>query len=243
MSNLDSAGVFGGRDILDSAEYRQELAAQRTFMARVYGWMTIGLLVTALISVGMQFMGLNIAQAGRGPFFALMILQFGIAMAMSFAINRIPAVVAGGLFILYSAITGIIFSILFLIYTKSSIASTFFITAGMFGAISVIGYTTKKDLTSLGGFLLMGLIGLVIASLVNMFMASPMLYWICSFAGVIIFTGLTAYDTQKIKQSYANGTYGSAAFERTAVFGAFMLYLDFINLFLYLLRFLGNRRD
>ena len=173
----------------------------------------------------------------------LIFVQLGIAMAMSFLVNRMPAVVAGGLFLVYSVITGVVFSILFLVYTQASIATTFFITAGMFGAMSAYGYTTRKDLTSLGGLLFMALIGLIIASIVNIFMASSALYWLCSFAGVVIFTGLTAYDTQKIKQAYATGQYGSAAFERTAVFGAFMLYLDFINLFIYLLRIMGSRKD
>ena len=232
--------------ILHSQEYGQELAAQRTFMARVYGWMTIGLFTTALtaLAVNMVF-GANIVAAGRGPFIIILLLvQFGIAMAMSFLVNKMPAAVACGLFILYSLITGVVFSILFLIYTQASIAATFFITAGMFGATSVYGYTTRRDLSTLGGILFMCLIGLIIASLVNLFMhSSSALSWLCSFAGVAIFTGLTAFDTQRIKRSYANGEYGSAAFERTAVFGAFVLYLDFINLFLYLLRFLGNRRD
>jgi uncharacterized protein len=238
MSNYDAQSILG------SAEYQQELAAQRTFMARVYGWMTIGLLTTALVSLVMYYtVGANLVIAGRGPLVALLVVQFGIAMGMSFFISRMPAIVACGLFVTYSVITGVVFSLLFLIYTQASIASTFFITAGMFGAISVYGYTTRKDLSSWGSMLLMALIGLIIASVVNIFLMSSGLYWLCSFAGVVIFTGLTAYDTQKIKQAYANGDYGSASFEKTAVFGAFVLYLDFINLFLYLLRFLGSRRN
>jgi FtsH-binding integral membrane protein len=238
MSNYDA------QSILNSAEYQQELAAQRTFMARVFGWMTIGLMTTALVALTLNaFLGEQILKMGSGPFLILILIQFGIAMGMGFLINRMPAAVAAALFIIYSLVTGIVFSILFLVYTRGSIASTFFITAGMFGAMSAWGYTTRKDLTSMGSMLFMALIGLIIASIVNIFMQSGPLYWLCTFAGVIIFTLLTAYDTQKIKQSYAQGEYGSAAFERTAVFGAFILYLDFINLFLYLLRFLGNRRD
>ncbi len=238
MSNYDAS------DILQSPAYQAELGAQRTFMARVYGWMTLGLLATALVALAIDAFGLQRQLfANQGTFLVLVVVQLGIAMGMGFLINKIPAMVAAGLFLLYSVITGVVFSILFLVYTNASIAGTFFITAGMFGTMSVIGYTTKKDLTSMGQLLFMALIGLIIASLVNMFMQSSGLYWLLSFGGVVIFTGLTAYDTQKIKQAYANGAYGSAAFEKTAVYGAFSLYLDFINLFLYMLRFMGNRKN
>jgi uncharacterized protein len=236
---------FDARSIETSIEYQQELAAQRTFMARVYGWMTIGLFVTALIALGLNvFMGDRVAAMGRGPFLILIIVQFGIALGMQFMVHKIPAPVAAGLFLLYSAITGVIFSLLFLMYTHASIAGTFFITAGMFGVTSAWGYVTKKDLSSWGSILFMGMIGLIIASIVNIFLRSPQMVWICSIAGVIIFTALTAYDTQKIKQSYAeSGEYGSSGFEKSAVFGAFVLYLDFIIMFQYLLRLLGSRRD
>jgi uncharacterized protein len=239
MSNFDAQSV------LSTPEYRQELAAQRTFMARVFGWMTIGLLVTALtalvIASSRDLTQLFVLNSGMR--IGLIVVSLGIAITLPLAIRSIPAPLAAFLFLLYSVVTGAMLSVVLLVYTHTSVASTFFITAGMFGTMAVIGYTTKKDLTSMGSILFMALIGLVIASLVNFFVASSALYWLCSFAGVIIFTGLTAYDTQKIKQSYANGDYGTAAFERTAVFGAFVLYLDFINLFLYLLRFLGNRRN
>jgi uncharacterized protein len=236
---------FDAQRIENSVEYQQELAAQRTFMARVYGWMTIGLFVTALIALGLNVLFQErIFAMGAGPFYILLFVQFGIALAMGFLVNKMPAPVAAGLFLLYSAITGVVFSILFLVYTKGSIAGTFFITAGMFGATSAWGYVTKKDLSSWGSMLFMALIGLVIASIVNIFLRSSAMMWLCSVAGVVIFTALTAYDTQKIKQSYADGgEYGSSGFERTAVFGAFHLYLDFINLFIYLLRLLGSRRD
>ena len=148
------------------------------------------------------------------------------------------------LFLVYSILTGITLSVILLVYTRlPPVYATFFITAGMFGSMSLIGYTTKKDLSGMGSFLMMGLVGLIIASIVNFFMNSPMMSWLISFIGVIVFTGLTAYDTQKIKQSYATGEQGSAANKKTALFGAFTLYLDFINLFLFLLRFMGNRRD
>jgi FtsH-binding integral membrane protein len=239
MSNYDA------ESILQSPEYRQELAAQRTFMARVYGWMTIGMLATALVAmvVASSKTLTDLFIRNPGMRIGLIIVSFAVAMGLSFAIRSIPAVLAAVLFIFYSVLTGIMLSVVLLVYTQTSVASTFFVTAGMFGAMSVIGYTTKKDLTSMGGYLLMALIGLVLASIVNIFMQSSGLYWLCTFAGVLIFTGLTAYDTQKIKESYSSGEYGSSAFERTAIFGAFVLYLDFINLFLYMLRLLGTRKD
>jgi len=239
MSNFDA------ESILHSPEYQQELTAQRTFMARVYGWMTIGMLATALVA--MVIAGskplTNLFILNPGMRIGLIIASLVVALGLSFTIRSIPAVLAAGLFIFYSLLTGAMLSVVLLVYTSTSVASTFFITAGMFGSMSFIGYTTKKDLTTMGGYLVMALIGLVIASVVNIFMHSSGLYWLCTFAGVIIFTGLTAYDTQKIKESYAAGAYGTSAFERTAVYGAFVLYLDFINLFLYMLRLLGSRRD
>ncbi len=239
MTNFDPQALY------QSAEYQQELGAQQTFMARVFGWMTIGLLVTALVALAIASVPAIQEQiaGNRGLFWTLLLVQLGIAMAFGFVLNKIPAAVAAGLFITYSALTGAVFSVLFLIYTLGSIAGTFFVTAGMFGAMAAIGYTTKKDLTKFGGILLMALIGLIIASVVNLFMHSSALAWMVSVAGVIIFTGLPAYDTQKIKQAYASGEYGSTAYNRTAIFGAFILYLDFINLFLYLLRFMGSARD
>jgi FtsH-binding integral membrane protein len=239
MTSMDPQAIY------QSAEYQQELGAQRTFMARVFGWMTIGLLVTALVSLAISSVpALQQEIAGnRGLFWTLLLVQLGIAIAFGFVLNKIPAPVAAALFITYSALTGAVFSVLFLVYTLGSIAGTFFVTAGMFGAMAVIGYTTKKDLTKFGGILLMALIGLILAMVVNFFMQSSVLGWLVSFAGVIIFTGLTAYDSQKIKQAYASGEYGSTTYNRTAIFGAFILYLDFINLFLYLLRFMGSRRN
>ena len=162
MSNYDV------NSILQSPAYQQELAAQRTFMARVFGWMTIGLLTTALIAMGIDFAGFGKAiAANQGILITLLVVQFGVALGMGFLIHKIPAPVAAGLFLLYSAITGVVFSILFLMYTHASIAATFFITAGMFGTMAAIGYTTKKDLTSMGSFLFMALIGLIIASIVK----------------------------------------------------------------------------
>ena len=231
--------------IYQSAEFQQELAIQRTFMARVFGWMTIGLLATALTAL--VFAGTpalqNAVFGNRGIAIGMLLFYVIVGLGFGFIVRSIPSPVAMTLFIVYSILTGVVFSTLFHVYTSASIYGTFFITSGMFGTMALIGYTTKHDLTSMGSLLFMALIGLVIASIVNMFIANSALYWLISFAGVVIFTGLTAYDVQKIKQAYASGEFGSRAFNNSAIFGAFILYLDFINLFLYLLRFLGNRRD
>jgi FtsH-binding integral membrane protein len=239
MSSFDTGNIY------QSAEFQQELAIQRTFMSRVYGWMTLGLLVTAFVALAITSSKTLISMfiLNRPMQIGLIIAEFAAAMAFMFLVQRVPVAVAGALFLLYSALTGATFAVILLIYTFSSVAATFFITAGMFGTMSFIGYTTKKDLSGVGSFMMMGLIGIIIASIVNIFLWSPMLSWVISFVGVIVFTGLTAYDTQKIRQSYANAQQGSAAYQKTALYGAFVLYLDFINLFLFLMRLLGSRRD
>ena len=149
---------------------------------------------------------------------------------------------ATGVFLLYAGLTGITFSTLFVVYTAASITATFMVTAGTFGAMSIYGYTTKKDLTSWGSFLFMGLIGIIIASVVNIFMESQMMHMIITYAGVLIFVGLTAYDTQKIKEMNIIGNEGTDEDTKEAIRGALTLYLDFINLFLMLLRLMGDRR-
>ena len=238
MSNFDAESV------LRSTEYQQELAVQRTFMAGVYGWMTIGLLATA-------FTALVVASSPElvkllfvsGGFWVLVIAELAIAFTFQLALRRVPVPVAAAMFIVYSVLTGATISVILLIYTMSSVAATFFITAGMFAGVSAYGYVTKRSLASVGSFCMMGLWGIIIASVVNFFIGSSGMDWIISFIGVIVFTGLAAYDTQKLKQAYAEGEAGSAMNRKVALLGAFALYLDFINLFLFLLRFLGNRRD
>jgi FtsH-binding integral membrane protein len=231
--------------IYQSAEFQQELSIQRTFMARVFGWMTIGLLTTAITALAFaEVPPLHNAVFNNPPVaIGMLVTYLIVVLGFRAVFARAPVSVAAAMFIVYSLITGVVFSTVFLAYTRASIFGTFFITAGMFGALAFIGYTTKRDLTSMGSVLLMAVIGLVLASLVNIFLMSSGLYWLTSFAGVVIFSGLTAYHIQKIKHSYADGQEGSSAFHKSAIFGAFLLYLDFINLFLYLLRFLGNRRD
>jgi len=213
---------------------------QNTLIRQVYAWMGAGLTVTAtmaLITLSSPAI-LNAIVGNRLLFFGLMIGELALVFTLSGAINRMSASTATLIFIAYSALNGVTLSVVALVYTANSIASTFVITAGMFGAMSVYGYATKRDLTSWGSFLFMGLIGVVIASVVNIFVGSSTVSWVISGIGVIVFTGLTAYDTWKIKELAAQGTEG----RKPAILGALTLYLDFINLFLMLLRFTGSRR-
>jgi hypothetical protein len=206
--------------------------------------MTAGLALTALASMltlSSQQM-LNLIFGNKLVFYALIFGELGLVIALSAAINKISSTTATLMFLLYSALTGVTFASLFLVYTSSSIASTFFIAAGTFGSVSVYGYATKRDLTGWGSFFFMGLIGIIIASVVNIFLQSAMLTWIISYVGVFVFVGLTAYDTQKIKQIGAAGFSDEESQKKSAIIGALRLYLDFINLFLMLLRIMGNRR-
>jgi uncharacterized protein len=210
---------------------------QNGVMRGVYAWMGGGLALTAFVSlVTVSSPALLQAILGnRILFYALIFGELGLVVAISGAINKISASTASLLFLGYAALNGLTMSTIFVAYTSSSIASTFVISAGMFGAMSLYGFVTKKDLTSWGSFLFMGLVGIVIASVVNIFLNSSAIYWVVSFCGIIVFTGLTAYDTQKIKNAGNTGTKG-------AILGALTLYLDFINMFLIMLRLFGNRR-
>jgi hypothetical protein len=216
------------------------IIAQNTFIRQVYAWMGAGLLITALMAfftVSTPAL-LNGVVGNRLLFYGLMFGELGLVVALSAAINRLSSAAATFMFIAYSALNGITLSVLFLVYTADSISSTFLVTSGMFGAMSSYGFFTRRDLTSWGSFLFMGLIGVVIASIVNIFMRSDSVSWIVSSVGVIVFTGLTAYDTWKIKALAAGGAEG----RKPAILGALTLYLDFVNLFVMLLRFLGRRR-
>lgn len=216
------------------------LVKQNALIRQVYAWMGAGLAITAimaLVTLSSPVI-LKALTENRLVFYGLVIGELALVFTLSGAINRLSATAATLLFVAYSALNGVTLSIMALIYTANSIASTFVITAGMFGAMSIYGYTTKRDLTSWGSFLFMGLIGVVIASIVNIFVGSSAVSWVISGIGVLVFTGLTAYDTWKIKELGAQGTEG----RKPAILGALTLYLDFINLFLMLLRFTGNRR-
>ncbi|MCO6544600.1 MAG: Bax inhibitor-1/YccA family protein [Gilliamella sp.] len=214
----------------------------QTYMSHVYGWMTVGLLLTALVAwfASNNYELLNVLYQGM---WVLLIAEFALVFAISGLINRLSGAVATTLFMLYSVLNGCTFSIYFIVYTSSSIASVFFITAGMFAALAFYGYTTKRDLSGFGRFLFMGLVGIVIASLVNIFMQSQPLMWAITYIGVFVFAGLTAYDTQKLKEFGDQLSHDDPnMFRRFVILGALTLYLDFINLFIMLLRIFADRR-
>ncbi|MYD11783.1 MAG: Bax inhibitor-1/YccA family protein [Chloroflexi bacterium] len=209
-------------------------------MRNVYGWMTMGLLVTAAVA-------LAVSNSGFFPSQGLMIIaifaQLGIVFGLSWAIERISATTAGMLFFVYSALTGFTFSIFFLVFSLGSIAAAFLSTAGVFGAMTIYGLTTKTDLTKMGSYLMMGLIGLIIASVINIFLGSGPLDFIISIFGVLLFTGLTAWDTQRIAAMAATRKMKVDSDDtlKFSIMGALTLYLDFINLFIFMLRLFGGR--
>lgn len=215
------------------------------FIRRVYNWMGLGLALTALVALytASNHYLLSLIFGNSIIFFGLIIGELALVLILSAAIGRMQAATGMFLFFLYSALNGLTLSVIFLAYTRASIANAFFVSAGTFGLMSFYGYTTKRDLTSWGSFLFMGLIGIILASLVNLFLKSPMVYWVVTYAGVLIFVGLTAYDTQKLKEMAMSGFTDEEEERKTAVLGALTLYLDFINLFLMLLRIMGSRRD
>ncbi|MTI88722.1 MAG: Bax inhibitor-1/YccA family protein [Balneolaceae bacterium] len=217
---------------------------QASFINKVYGWMCLALTITGFVALRAQSseMLMNILAGNQLLFFMIVIAELGLVVWLSRSIDHMTSNKAVALFLLYSALNGLTFSILFLVYTSASIASTFFITAGTFGATSAYGYFTQKDLSSWGNILFMGLIGIIIASVVNMFLASEALYWMISYAGVLLFVGLTAYDTQKIKKLSLQIKKDSEEGRKGAIMGALTLYLDFINMFIFMLRIFGNRR-
>jgi len=232
----------------------EPLSLQRTqaqvqvneFIRSVYNWMAIGLGLTGFVAfyVSSNESLIRLIFGNRILFFGLIIAELALVFTLSSRVQKMQASTATALFVLYSALNGATLSIVFIAYTRSSIASTFFICAATFVACSVYGMITKRDLTSLGGFLMMGLIGIIIASLVNIFIRSAGMYMIISYIGVLVFVGLTAYDTQKLKNMALTQPAGVEAgvIRKGAILGALSLYLDFINLFLMLLRILGDRR-
>ncbi len=217
---------------------------QRSFLMRVYAWMTFGLFVTAGAALAtLTIPGiLEMLVSNTIVFIGLIVAELAVVVVLSAAIAKLSPAIAGLLFTGYAALTGITLSILMLVYTTSSIAVTFGVTAATFGIMTVFGYTTHRDLTKLGSLLIMGLVGLILASIVNMFLANSAIYWITTFIGILIFVGLVAYDTQKLKRmSLSLGEDGQVA-QKASIVGALALYLDFINLFLLLIRLLGRRR-
>ena len=226
----------------ESYEARYAVTA---ILKNVYLWMTLALAISGLTAMVVAGNAELVARifATRGTLLVLFLAQFGLIYAITSRINRMSFVAATMLFLLYSVLTGVTLSSIFLVFTMESLASVFFVTAGTFAAVSIYGFVTKKDLSTWGSYLLMGLVGLIIASIVNWFLASEILYWIVSYVGVAIFVGLTAYDTQKIK-ALANEYYmtDGETQNKVALLGAITLYLDFINLFLYILRIFGKRK-
>ena len=217
----------------------------RDYMLRVYNYMASALALTGIVAWVAAAGGRDsfIAHIYNTPIMWLVILApLGLVMLMSFGINRLSVAASQGIFWLYAALMGLSMSTIFLVYTYSSIARVFFITAAMFAGMSLYGYTTRRDLSRFGSFLFMGLIGIVVAMLVNIFLRSPAIYWAISVVGVLVFTGLTAYDTQSIKEMYYEGD-GYELAGKKAIMGALRLYLDFINLFMMLLRLMGTTRN
>ncbi len=241
MSSLPNPfGTASGSTI--GYESRTDSTTMVQFFNAVYAWMASGVALTALVAWWVSTQP-QLASIFAGPArWVLLIVQIGLVIAIVGAVNKISATVATVLFMVYSALMGLTLSVIFSIYAAPLIATTFGVTAGMFAAISVYGFVTKRDLTRLGSLLFMALIGLVIASVVNIFWANSTLYWIITYAGVLIFVGLTAYDTQKLKMIAIETADNPAMAARMAISGALTLYLDFINLFLFMLRILGDRR-
>ncbi len=226
--------------------HKTETAIQvNAFIRSVYNWMAIGLALTGIVAfyVANDESLIRLIFGNRLIFFGLIIGELALVFTISARVHKMQSSTATALFVLYAALNGVTLAAIFLIYTRSSIAATFFVCAGTFVACSVYGWTTKRDLTSLGGFMAMGLIGIIIASVVNMFLRSSGMHMIISYIGVLVFVGLTAYDTQKLKSMALTQPIGldAGVARKGAILGALSLYLDFINLFLMLLRILGSR--
>ncbi len=224
-------GLYGvGQDTL------VQRAVQRTFL-----WMTLGLAITGLASVYTVDSGLVFRMIGGNIFYFLLIAEIALVWFLSARVMKLSLPVATGAFALYSVLNGVTLSPIFLVYTSESIATTFFVTSGTFGAMALYGYFTKRDLTKWGSLLFMALIGVVIASVVNIFLKSEVMMWIITYIGVVLFVALTAYDTQKIKLLAYQTAHDAELSKKVSILGALSLYLDFINLFLYLLRIFGRR--
>lgn len=218
-----------------------------SFIQSVYNWMAIGLALTGGIAFYVAHTPAirDIVFGNQMIFFGLIIAELGLVFYLSSRVQKIQASTATGLFVLYAALNGVTISFIFLAYTGTSIASTFFVCAGTFVACSIYGMVTKRDLTSMGGFMMMGLIGIIIASVINLFIRSSAMAMIISYIGVLVFVGLTAYDTQKLKHMALNqpADLEAGVIRKGAIIGALTLYLDFINLFLMMLHILGGSRE
>lgn len=219
--------------------------AERTFFHRVFGWMGGGLLLTALVAwyFGTPERFQSIFGRSQATIWILFAVQIGLVFAIGRAVQKLSETWAASLFVVYSALTGLTLSVLFLVYTTGSIVSAFLASGGTFAASAIYGVVTKKDLTKFGSLVRMAFFGLLIATVVNLFLRSSGLSWVISYVGVLVFIGLTAFDIQKLKAWHQNGIEGSGADRALAIGGALTLYLDFINLFIYMVQILGRRRD
>lgn len=236
MESINKIETIDDQRVIDSAI--------SGFMTKVYGWMGLALLVTALMAwyVAHSEAAISFIFGNSAVFYGLIIAELVLVFTVSAAINKLSVTAASILFIVYSLVNGATLSVIFLVYTSESIATTFCITGATFGAMSLYGLLTKKDLSGWGNLLFMALIGLIIATIVNIIWANSALYWITTYAGILIFVGLTAYDTQKLKNLSLRIEGDSTAAMKYSILGALTLYLDFINLFLYLLRLFGRRK-
>jgi hypothetical protein len=226
-----------GGDLASRAGYDEGL---RSYMLSIYNYMASAVLLTGIVAMVAASSGITLALAGSPLMLVVALAPLGFLLAMSFGLNKMSKGTLNVLFWAYAAVMGLSLSTIFLVYTGESIATTFFATAGAFAGLSLYGYTTKKNLSGFGSFLIMGVIGLFIASLVNLFLQSSALSFVISGLGVLIFAGLTAYDTQRLKNDYQY-LRGTEFMGKAVIMGALSLYLDFINMFMFLLQFLGNR--
>lgn len=240
--NIDKAsGILGESTYINNNVQNAYLA----ILKNVYLWMTLALGISGLTAIGVanSHQLLELLYSNSIVLFIIFLAQLGLVWFISAKINSISINTATALFIAYSILTGVTLASIFIVFTQESIANVFFISAGTFAGISIYGYTTKRDLSNWSAYLIMALFGLIIASVVNWFMHSEILYWIISYVGVLVFVGLTAYDTQKIKQlALISHNHDGDVPQKVALIGALTLYLDFINLFIYLLRIFGKRK-
>ncbi|MFL5770403.1 MAG: Bax inhibitor-1/YccA family protein [Chloroflexota bacterium] len=227
-----------------AATYPALVVEERSFLVRVMGWMFTGLAFTGVIAWAIGTSADAVAWFDDHPwvFIGLIVAQLVLVAGLSFRIQNLSPQVAAAVFLGYAALNGVTFSMIFAVYTTASIAGAFFVTSAMFGALALFGWTTKRDLSSVGSIAFMALIGLILASVVNLFWANGALYWITTYAGVAIFSALTAYDMQKIKEINTRGNTGTDDDKREAILGALALYLDFVNLFLFILRIFGRSK-
>jgi FtsH-binding integral membrane protein len=241
--NNDNMSLSPDSSRQDYASIRQREEVQAKFIAQVFTWMAIALGITAFVAMLVVSTPLAYLILNFPMLIILSIVEVGLVWYLSANINKISANTVTTMFIVYSVVNGLTMSLYFVIFTGSSVAGVFFLTAGMFATMAMYGYKTKKDLTQVGNLAMMALVGVIIASFVNIILRSNALYWIISYIGVIIFVGLTAYDTQKLKARAYSASLSDEHYVKTCIMGALDLYLDFINLFIYLIRIFGKRRN